>query len=110
MEAEARNDLLVMADSDVRVTPEFLASVAAEMSGSGVRAGYLSVSRDRGQKLLVASGSDRPQYGIHRGSAGGANAGRYGFRARTGDRHAQDFISRRSAVSRNCSATWRRIS
>jgi ceramide glucosyltransferase len=36
MVAEARNDLIVMADSDVRVTPEFLRIVAAEMSRPNV--------------------------------------------------------------------------
>jgi ceramide glucosyltransferase len=36
MQAEARHDLMVMADSDVRVTPLFLACVAAEMSGPNV--------------------------------------------------------------------------
>ena len=36
MLAESRHDLIVMADSDVRVTPEFLARVAAEMSGPNV--------------------------------------------------------------------------
>jgi ceramide glucosyltransferase len=33
---EARHDTIVMADSDVRVTPEFLAVVAAEMNGPNV--------------------------------------------------------------------------
>jgi ceramide glucosyltransferase len=36
MQAEARHDLIVMADSDVRVTPQFLGCVAAEMSGPNV--------------------------------------------------------------------------
>jgi ceramide glucosyltransferase len=36
MQAEARYELMVMADSDVRVTPEFLSVVAAEMSGPNV--------------------------------------------------------------------------
>jgi ceramide glucosyltransferase len=36
MQAEARYDLIVMADSDVRVTPRFLGVVAAEMSGPNV--------------------------------------------------------------------------
>ena len=36
MLAESRHDLIVMADSDVRVTPGFLALAAAEMSGPNV--------------------------------------------------------------------------
>jgi ceramide glucosyltransferase len=36
MLAEAGHELIVMADSDVRVTPEFLGVVAAEMSGPNV--------------------------------------------------------------------------
>jgi len=36
MLAESRHGLIVMADSDVRVTPQFLQTVAAEMSGPNV--------------------------------------------------------------------------
>ncbi|MEX2264916.1 MAG: bacteriohopanetetrol glucosamine biosynthesis glycosyltransferase HpnI [Bryobacteraceae bacterium] len=36
MKAQAQHDLLVMSDSDIRVTPDFLATIAAEFRGSAV--------------------------------------------------------------------------
>ena len=43
MLAEARYDLLVMSDSDIRVAPGFLESIAARVCGSAHRASHLPI-------------------------------------------------------------------
>ena len=110
MEAEARYDLIVMADSDVRVTPRFLRVVAAEMSEPNVASGNLSLPCSCGKKFLVASRSDRSQHRVHCRSAGGAHARRNGFRTRDPRLSPEKLISKRSADWPNCSVTWPRTS
>ncbi len=45
----AANDLLVMSDSDVRVTPEFLRTVAAEFQKAGLGVATVPIARLRGR-------------------------------------------------------------
>ena len=70
----ARHDLLVMSDSDIRVTPDMLDTVAPRIFRSGDRDGDMPLSCDAGPQFLVDPRSARPEYRIHWRRAGGAYA------------------------------------
>jgi len=65
----AKYDILVMADSDIRVTHEM------------TRAGDLSVSRHSGRQFLEPSGSHRDEHRVSGRGVGGAATQWHGFRS-----------------------------
>ena len=58
MLSAAANDLVVMSDSDIRVTPDLLAHCRGRISGISFGSCYLSVSRSGRSEFLVPSRSD----------------------------------------------------
>ena len=76
MEAAAAHDILVISDSDVRVTPDYLRAVALPFADEKVGAMHVSLSRGGGGGRLVGTARGR---GHERGDdgrgAGGADDG-----------------------------------
>ena len=60
----ARHDLLVMSDSDIRVTPAMLRQVAAEFQNPRLGVATCPYRAVPGAVLLVETGSDRNEYRI----------------------------------------------
>ena len=67
MLAASAHDLIVMADSDIRVDRTMLATIAAEFADPALGMATCPYR-------LVDDGGGRAQHGVHRGSAGGAHA------------------------------------
>ena len=88
MLAAARHDLVVMADSDIRVTPDMLSALAAEFADEKLGLAtcpYRVVPGRSFWSTLEAIGLNTEFLG---GSAGGTHAGRHEIRARTDHRRA----------------------
>ena len=64
MMREAQNDLLLMSDSDIRVTPEMLRVIASEFQRHPARRRHLSVPGCGRPKLLVGTGSVRNEHRV----------------------------------------------
>ena len=99
MLAAARHDLVVMADSDIRVTPDMLSALAAEFADRKLGLAtcpYRVVPGRSFWSTLEAIGLNTEFLGRR---AGGAHAGGHEVRARPDHRRAPRDAARRSAAS-----------
>ena len=88
MLAEPPHDLVVMSDSDIRVTPGLLRTAAAEFQDRKLGVATCPYRAVAGASLLVAPGGDRDEHRFPGGRSGGADAGRDAVRGGPDHRRA----------------------
>jgi cellulose synthase/poly-beta-1,6-N-acetylglucosamine synthase-like glycosyltransferase len=86
MSQAAANDLVVMSDSDTRVTPNLLRTIAAEFQDSHLGVATCPYRAVPGAKFLVAPRSHRNEYRFLGKRFGCANARRHALRRRADHR------------------------